>query len=179
MVEIFLLHLASVHAHVALVHSVDGQLAIGAFAVAQEDVGPGGVALEDAPPRDVELAGQPAAVMQALEAGCFPQAHRHRWRAPVHPQGLAPGACGEEETGTVDGPQLWPAAAAPLGACVCVCAEGVEDTPEEECKTPWGGDTPLQVPTPHQRHLLPPSLPALCPLPPENSVAFGYLISLQ
>lgn len=73
----FLLHLAPVHAYVALVHCADGQLTVGTLAVAPENVGPGGVALEDAPPRDVGSAVRPAAVVQALEIDRFPQAHCH------------------------------------------------------------------------------------------------------
>lgn len=116
----FLLHLAPVHAYVALVHSADGQLTMRALAIAPENVGPGGVALEDAPPRNIGSAVGSAAVVPALEIDRFPQAHCHRWRAPVHPQGLAPGACGEvKESGTA------------VGTRVCVCG-GVEDTSGEE-----------------------------------------------
>lgn len=40
------------------------------------------------PPRNVGV----AAIVRALEAHLLPHAHRHRGWAPLHPQGLAPGA---------------------------------------------------------------------------------------
>lgn len=48
--------------------------------------------MRDAPPGDVSA----VAVVSAWEADLVPHTHRHRWRAPVHPQGLATRACGEE-----------------------------------------------------------------------------------
>lgn len=73
----FLLHLAPIHAHVALVHGADGQLAVGAFTMAPEYIGPRGIALEDTPPRDVEGAVRPAAIVQTLEVDGVPQADGH------------------------------------------------------------------------------------------------------
>lgn len=123
-----LLDEAPVQGHVALVHLRDGQLAIGTLAHTPEHRGPCGIALQDAPPRDFEVAGWLAAVVQAQEAGLVSHTHRHRWRAPIYPQGLAPGACGEAgRSGTVGGdtgPSPGPRSCSTPG-----CVGGYEDTP--------------------------------------------------
>ena len=118
--------LAPIHAPVSLVHLFDDQLAPGTLVPDMHHRGPRGVALEDVPPRNVGV----AAIVRALEAHLLPHAHRHRGWAPLHPQGLAPGACREEAVGSgttngdTDPARPLVAAGLLLAVCVCVCGVG-------------------------------------------------------
>lgn len=87
--------MAPIDALVSLVHRWDDQITGEALSLFKELLGPREVALEDTPPGDVGVVVTVAAIVQAMESDRFSHSHRHGWHAPVLPQGVVLGACGE------------------------------------------------------------------------------------